>query len=310
MTYKLCVHGTPITPNALLRQLAGSSFCVSYARPDQLAICEELVGDHGMLLLDNGTYTIAARGGRATREDFAGFWRWALPILDRCPQAIAIIPDVIGGAEEENWKLAAEALHQHVPHHLSGKLMFVWHLGGSEEQLYRAARLFNFVGIGGLLGFGRNAKADPGGILELPMRRAMSVINTVAHVHGRRPWIHILRGLAAVLPYVDAQSADAASVGRNHHRYLGQPDHVANYAGRFLMRANETRSLDRLLIEEAVMAELGRLIEEPSLEEGTFNELCDAIEDQMMPGETAQQAVVRLMKDIDQPEHEFLLTAA
>ena len=32
-------HGTPITPMAQLERMAGRLFCVSYARPDDLARC-------------------------------------------------------------------------------------------------------------------------------------------------------------------------------------------------------------------------------------------------------------------------------
>ena len=31
-------HGTPITPNAVMHQLAGACFCVSHARPDQIDV--------------------------------------------------------------------------------------------------------------------------------------------------------------------------------------------------------------------------------------------------------------------------------
>lgn len=56
------VHGTPITPVARLRELAGASFCVSYYSPEQLKACIELLGPDSLLLLDNGAFS-AWKGG-------------------------------------------------------------------------------------------------------------------------------------------------------------------------------------------------------------------------------------------------------
>jgi hypothetical protein len=44
-------HGTPITPQAKLLELAGRNFCVSYAAPYQVAACHE-IGQS--VMLDNG----------------------------------------------------------------------------------------------------------------------------------------------------------------------------------------------------------------------------------------------------------------
>ena len=46
--------GTPITPRSSLMQLAGRSFCVSFAAPSDVAVCHE-IGES--VTLDNGWRT-------------------------------------------------------------------------------------------------------------------------------------------------------------------------------------------------------------------------------------------------------------
>lgn len=48
-------HGTPITPMPALYQLAGKSFCVSFARPDQVKQCHD-IGQS--VMLDNGAFSL------------------------------------------------------------------------------------------------------------------------------------------------------------------------------------------------------------------------------------------------------------
>ncbi len=52
------VHGLPITPKRLLAGLKGGSFCCSFADPRQAEEAIKLVGDDGILVLDNGAYSI------------------------------------------------------------------------------------------------------------------------------------------------------------------------------------------------------------------------------------------------------------
>ena len=51
----LAIHGTPITPDALLRDVLGRrNYCLSFFRPDQLDILIELAV---WLMVDNGAYS-------------------------------------------------------------------------------------------------------------------------------------------------------------------------------------------------------------------------------------------------------------
>ena len=104
---KLTVYGLPLNPLSALDQLAGASFCVSYGTREKLngqvddAI--RLVGEDQILLVDNGAFGMHKQGDDARDEAYLeDYERWAQAILDRCPQAIAVIPDIIEGAESEN----------------------------------------------------------------------------------------------------------------------------------------------------------------------------------------------------------------
>ena len=93
-------HGTPITPRFELNKLAGKSFCVSFARPDNLNFCLK----HGQsVMLDNGAFSFFTKKKKA---DWYKFYNYLEPILGH--PHWAIIPDVIGGGEEENDQLLKE----------------------------------------------------------------------------------------------------------------------------------------------------------------------------------------------------------
>lgn len=124
---KLTVYGLPLAPRSAFDQLAGGSFCVSFAtRKDlgrQLEDAIRLVGQDQILLVDNGAFSYHKAGGDTRSEAYLdAFEEWAGDILERCPQAVAVIPDVIGGTEAENAELAAQC--QLDP----DRCMAVWHL--------------------------------------------------------------------------------------------------------------------------------------------------------------------------------------
>lgn len=219
------IHGTPITPKRLLQQLRGSSFCVSFLRPEQLDDVLELQNPAGMLMLDNGAFTHWRAGNG--RIDRAAFFEWANRVQSYCDVAVAVIPDVIGGSEDENWMEAARAVRD-----LSDfpeRLAFVWHMNDSMEQLKRACVLFNFVAIGSCADFDIQTKR--GAYVER-LRHASAVIDYVERFHQRRPWIHLMRGLSVLCGAVRFDSADSSNIARNHNRTKGQEHHVAAMARR------------------------------------------------------------------------------
>src|SRR5262245_10332127 len=127
---KHTVFGLPLNPMPALEQLRGASFCVSYATRaklgKQLNQAIELVGQDGILLVDNGAFS-AWQAGVDTMSDesyLEGFATWANDILARCPQAIAVLPDKIDGTVEEN----AQLVNETVTMFPDLRVMPIWHM--------------------------------------------------------------------------------------------------------------------------------------------------------------------------------------
>jgi hypothetical protein len=221
------VTGLPITPVRLLDQLRGESFCVSYAAPEQLAEAIRLQDPAGMLLLDNGAFSAWKKTGAGWDDQSrAAYFAWANAAQECCPVAVAVIPDVIAGATpEKNWLEAAYAVRGALAR-FPDRLMFIWHLDEPLEQLERAARLFNFVGFGSCAKY--DVQTARAAYLER-MREAYAVLERVEAQYGRRPWVHLMRGVG-VLPAIGrADSADSTNIARNHCRTKGEPGHVERF---------------------------------------------------------------------------------
>ena len=219
------IHGTPITPKRHLAQLKGESFCVSYAYPEQLHDVGPLVPETGILLLDNGAFTAWKQG----REyDTAGFWDWANAAQDLYPNAVAVIPDVIEGDEADNLMQASLAIRGGLAKYPE-RCMFVWHTNDSMEQLKTAAMLFNFIAIGSCAEHDIQ-KHWPA--FYARARKASAFIDGVELMTGRRPWIHVMRGLGKFHKFPRFDSADSTNVARNHCRTKDQPEHVRAMADR------------------------------------------------------------------------------
>jgi hypothetical protein len=112
-------HGTPITPRGVLGRLPGRCFCVSFARPDQIAVCHE-IGQS--IMLDIGAFSLWTAG---TPTDWPGYYAWCEHWL-AYPTTWAVIPDVIESSADENDALirqwppgdrGAPVWHMHEPIH-------------------------------------------------------------------------------------------------------------------------------------------------------------------------------------------------
>lgn len=208
------VIGTPVTPKHLLKTLAGSSFCVSFADPRDLYDCAELVGEDQILVLDNGAFTHWRQGKGAIDRD--AFWKWANDAQYYCPQAVAVIPDVIEGSEYDNllecsYAVRGDDCYADYP----DRVMAIWHLNDSLEQLEKFARIFNFVGFGSCAEFDVQSKRSA---YLARIREASAVLDRVEFEHGRRPWVHLMRGLGVFAELTRFESADSTNVAVNHHR--------------------------------------------------------------------------------------------
>jgi len=234
---KRLVHGTPITPKRLLPQLKSKSFCVSYMHPEQLAECIELVGDNEILILDNGAFTAWKKGITLDAAWWDGFYAWANDAMDKCPNAVCVIPDVINGDEASNLQLIADAIK-------GGKIkyperaMAIWHMNESFDQLEKLFRIFNFVGFGSC-GEVDIAKNKPGSAYMQKIKQAWAFMDYWQKKYGiDKPWIHMMRGLG-VLHKIGFDSADSCNIAMNHWRNKNNVvHHVAQFADRLEAKVN------------------------------------------------------------------------
>lgn len=189
-------HGTPITPRAVLNTLAGKNFCVSFAAPGDIAWCDE----HAQLLmLDNGAFSFW-RTGKPTNWD--GYYAWCSSWLER-NTTWAVIPDVIGGTEEENddlirrWKAWRGVDAQAAP---------VYHLHEPLGRFLRLCDEWPLVCVGSSAQYAHvGSRAWHGRVTEL-----------FDVTYPNTPRLHLLRGLGfcdGVYPFF---SADSTNVARNH----------------------------------------------------------------------------------------------
>jgi len=260
---KRTVFGLPLNPVRHLAEIDGASFCVSFATRDklggQLDDAIAAVGTDEILLVDNGAFS-AWRSGQPL--DVEGFARWAADILARCPQAVAVVPDVIDGTAEDNdamlvdfpgvcWELGID-----VP---MDRTMAVWHM---HEPLHRLTGIieggYMYIAIGS-----SGEYAQPGtDSWHNRIAEAFAAIDQlVAESNGayRRPWLHMMRAQAEAHRY-DFDSADSCNLAVNHGRYRAEgPGHVARLAARITGKIAEScDGIERPTIDppaEATMAD-------------------------------------------------------
>jgi hypothetical protein len=188
-------HGTPITPRAILDSLAGRSFCVSHAAPQDLRAC--LVMGQS-LMLDNGAWSQFTRGHA---PDWRAYYDWCAPIVS--PSVWAVVPDTIGGTVEDNLALAAGW-----PFPRAASAM-VWHLHEPLDHLRKLANEWPRICFGS-----SGEYAGAGG--EKWRRRVDEGWDEIVR-SGARPWVHMLRAMSAASegpwPF---DSADSTNIARNH----------------------------------------------------------------------------------------------
>jgi hypothetical protein len=230
---KLTVYGLPLNPMPALDVLKGASFCVSYATRDKLGKQLEqaigLVGEDQLLLVDNGAYS-AWQSGVDTMNDetyLEGFAEWANEILDACPQAVAVLPDVIDGTSAQNMQL----VHETMGLFPDGRAMPIWHMHEPISYLLHLFEggCFDYVGIGSsgdyASGCGPKWKAR--------MNEVMAAIEKWEIETGEvRPRIHMMRSQNMHHLY-GFDSSDSTNVAMNHNRQLKKKgENIAAFAGR------------------------------------------------------------------------------
>jgi hypothetical protein len=233
---KLTVYGLPLNPTSALEQLAGSSFCVSYGTRQklgrQLDDAIRLVGKDQILLVDNGAFS-AWKAGTDTMNDEAyleGFASWANDILARCPQAIAVLPDVIDGTMEQNAQLVCETMTMFD----SDRTMPIWHMHEPISFLLHLCEGFSYVGIGSSGAYANPATPK----WHARIQEAFAAIDKwEAESDGAflRPRIHMMRAQAQAHLY-PFDSSDSTNVAMNHGRYRKEGE---GHVGRFGKRVND-----------------------------------------------------------------------
>jgi hypothetical protein len=166
-------------------------------------------------MLDNGAFSFW-RAGKTCSD-----WSWYYTWVDRWLNSMTdfwIIPDVIGGSEEENDRLIARralSLSEGVP---------VWHLNESFKRLHTMTFRGNFERIA----FGSTAEYPILG--DAWCQRVDDAFNIICDKNGRVPIkVHMLRGLKACGMSWPFASADSSSLGRNHHRQNVTAKDVCRY---------------------------------------------------------------------------------
>jgi hypothetical protein len=227
---KTVIHGLPITPRAKIEELAGGSFCVSYATCSKRTVDDaiRLVGKDSIVMLDNGAYSHWKAGKGKINID--KFETWANEIMARCDNAIAVIPDVIGGSEAENDELINTCWLDW------DRCMVVWHMHESIKRLLWLCESFNYVAFG-------STTDEPGTAKwHAKMREAFAAIDTwEANCEGAycRPRIHMMRAQAFAHEY-PFDSSDSCTVALGHWRERNAGIGVRKMAARINKRIQKS----------------------------------------------------------------------
>ena len=193
-------HGTPITPRAQLLRMAGRHFCVSFAAPNDLAVCLS-IGQS--LMLDNGAFSTFTRGEKFDPEAFYG---WLEPTLSH--PHWAVVPDVIGGDVEQQRALVAQWPF------LRALGAPVWHLGMPLDYLFELVDSWPRVCLGSSAEYWNVGEPAWCGRMD-------EVFNALAARDARLPWLHGLRMLGMVGERWPLASADSTNVAQNWSRDTG-----------------------------------------------------------------------------------------
>ena len=190
-------HGGPITPETCARRVwEGRHAFVSWAHPVQLELAAAVTQSFA---LDNGAFSLWKAGKPVDWEDY---YRWSEKWLRHPACDWAIIPDVIGGTEDEN-----DALLDLWPHGDRG--VPVWHLNESPARLVRLADRYPRVALGSAAEFDVSKPSKCIARLNFVLP-AITVDGTpVVKLHGLR----MLN--PKVVEAIPLASADSTNVARN-----------------------------------------------------------------------------------------------
>lgn len=191
-------HGGPITPETCaMRAWRGRHAFISWAHHDQIGLASGICQSFA---LDNGAFSLWKAG---TPVNWEAYYDWCREWLAHPACDWAVIPDVIGGTEEEN-----DALVAAWP--FGGRGVPVWHLNESPDRLVRLAESWPRVALGSAAEFD---VSKPSRCLA----RLAEVLPSISDAQGRpKVKLHGLRMLnPEIVERVPLASADSTNVARN-----------------------------------------------------------------------------------------------
>lgn len=190
-------HGGPITPETCaVRAWKGRHAFISWADKRQIQLAASICQSFA---LDNGAFSLWKSGITINWDDY---YKWTEEWLAHPACDWAIIPDVIGGTEEENDALLKEWPHGHrgVP---------VWHLNESVERLQSLADEWPRVALGSA------AEYDVSSYKKC-LDRIEFCLPSITKNDFLKTKLHGLRMLnPAITKCIPLSSADSTNVARN-----------------------------------------------------------------------------------------------
>jgi len=198
-------HGTPISPKEVFeKKMKGYNVLISYVDSRDLTRAKKICNK---IILDNGAFSVWKRGISVNWEDY---YKWAFTHYDRIEKFI--IPDVIGGTEEDNDNLLNEFLNNHKNY--KDKAMPVWHTNESLDRLDRLSSMFDYIAFGSAEEHGKVGSKDW-------TKKMIDVMNHICDKDGNPSFkIHMLRCLnRRVFTKYPFYSGDSVTVGVNYKKY-------------------------------------------------------------------------------------------
>lgn len=212
---KTIYHGTPLTPRAALRAMAGRAFCVSYWRPDDVEVVEEISVD---IMYDSGAFSEwqdARRRGEEwfIRETWADYFDWLSPRL--CAGRWFVMPDAPGAPSQIN-----DSLLRDIPADIAPYGAPVWHMNTPVSRLLDLCSSHERVCIGWVGAFDERTGKPVAEEVDVGCEAYWRVIDEVDVALGNDyPLIHQFRGIlvAGMVDFI--ATADATTLAQNGHRY-------------------------------------------------------------------------------------------
>jgi hypothetical protein len=202
-------HGLPLTPTKNLELINGKNVCISHATAYKG--CIEWALKHAQSIMwDNGAFSFYNKGGKI---NIPSFYSWLEDKLGH--PHWAVIPDVIGGTEEQQKELL---LTWPYPKEYGAP---VWHLGLSFDYLLYLVDNYPKVCLGSSDKYWKVGGKEWSNRMD-------ETFNYLVSKRRYLPWLHGLRMLNQLKNKWPLASADSVNVARNYKTRGVCPGCMAN----------------------------------------------------------------------------------